>query len=65
MSRIRDVFEGLIILEKYKDSGVAAEHEVIFAGPPGAQDVTPEDSERLKQFGWFIDDENDSWARYT
>lgn len=55
-------YEGIKILDKYvgDQSGVHAEHDQFWAGPNDPDVVSAEDQERLKELGWFIDEE--AWS---
>jgi hypothetical protein len=59
MSKLQKVIEGLQILAKYGD-GIAGVHDLLLAG--GGVDVSAEDAARLKDLGWFADEQFDSWA---
>jgi hypothetical protein len=73
MPKLGAVIEGLEILAKYSKNGreshgVAAEHEIIYAGGSDIEeldDIPEEDRERLKELGWFWAEDVSSWAIYT
>lgn len=57
---------GLNILHKYVgDKGsVSAEHEQIYAGGDGQEEMTKEDQKAMETAGWFFDKEMDSWLYF-
>ena len=64
--------EGIDILAKYIDaddiSAMCAQHDILYVGGELLTDyahgvISEEDVTRLKELGWFIDEE--SWACYT
>lgn len=60
------VRKGLEIFEKYgNDVGIAAEHDIIYAGPYDCILVNEEDTKTLASLGWFIDKSCDSWAIFV
>jgi len=65
MATAKQVIEGLQILDKYEDNYIAAEHDILYAGPSDASKITPEDQAKLDELGWHIDSETDSWARFV
>ncbi len=62
--RIDCVAEGLRILSKYEDH-VAAEHDIIYAGPAVSIEVSAADAAELERLSWFIDDESETWAVFV
>jgi len=68
MANIKDVAQGLMILSKYVDikdhCQVAAEHDVIYAGP-SKDEVSKEDLEALDKMGWKPDEEFDCFYHFT
>lgn len=56
---------GLAILSQYEGHCVAAEHDIIYAGPDDNEAIDEEDKVELESLGWFIDDETDSWCHFT
>jgi len=66
MKRIEEFAEGLKILAKYDSDGfsVCAEHDVVYAGPGDADEVDPEDADRLQELGWHIDSDVHRWRKY-
>ena len=62
MSRLNSVSKGLSILDKYPNTDIACEHDILFAGPGDSKNVTGEDRVELESLGWFVSDEYDSWA---
>lgn len=58
--------EGISILAKYvnEDEYVSTEHDVLWFGPE-ASEVSDEDTEHLKELGWMIDEEKNSWFCFT
>lgn len=67
MADYKKIVGGLEIIAKYDGDRtyVAAEHDVIFAGPRHPEKVTIEDRKALEKLGWHFDDEVDSWARFV
>jgi hypothetical protein len=80
MNQIREGLEILSKYTDADDiCSCAAEHDVFYAGPdtvidlaseedsedPEDQNMSPEDRERMKELGWFIDSESGSWAHFT
>jgi len=65
MATINQVLEGLKIFAKYGGDEylVAAEHDVIFAGP--WEPLSEEDNKRLEELGWHFDEYADSWAKFV
>jgi len=61
---IEKLAEGLRILAKY-DSSVAAEHDIVYAGPYIASVVSEADRVQLEAMGWHICSETGSWARFV
>jgi len=66
--------EGVEILAKYVDPdeeyAFCAQNDVFQVGPPDLAipdrtTVTDEDATRLTELGWFIEEENWTWAFYT
>ncbi len=63
--------EGIDILAKYldaKDQALHARHEQLFVGTAYLTDqadgvISEEDVARLKELGWFVDEE--SWSCFT
>ena len=66
MRTINEVAEGLIILSKYNNSDVCAEHDIIYAGPYDPEEkISQEDRERLDELGWHIDSDATTYARFV
>ena len=65
MSLATPVIEGLIILDKYEENELAAEHDILFAGPDDTEKITAKDREQLEALGWFIHSDTDSWAHFV
>lgn len=61
---MRKIIEGLLILEKYSSSELAAEHDIIYGGS-AEEAITIEDRHKLENLGWFVDSESGSWAYYV
>ena len=70
--RFRQFKEGIDILAKYIDPedlcATCAQHDIFYVGGELLTDyangvISEEDATRLKELGWFIDEE--SWACYT
>lgn len=61
------IAKGLVILSKYdKDGfGTCAEHDIIYAGPDAAGQVTAKDHANLIALGWHIDIHSDRCAKGT
>ncbi len=60
------ILEGLIILKKYVANGsFSAEHDEIYAGGDGQENMTEEDKKKMDELGWFFDEDNDSWTHFT
>ncbi len=45
--------------------GVSAEHDKISAGSTPPDKMSPEQAQRLKDAGWFWDDEVECWDHFT
>lgn len=59
------VYEGLGILLKY-GGDMDAEHDKIWAGKClHEMDMSEEDIARMKELGWFIDEEYDCWCHFV
>ena len=66
MATIRNVIEGLQIIEKYGSQEIDAQHDVIYAGPDkGEKKILSEDAAKLEELGWFFDEEFDCYAIFT
>lgn len=65
MAKMSEIKEGLEILLKYGEDGVAAEHEVLYAGGTPPESIDHEDRVRLEELGWRWDAGLDSWSRFT
>lgn len=79
MANISDVVEGLQIIAKYdrpNSHSMAAEHDVIYAGPYVTFDgqyfqaehgssFSGRDEKRLEELGWHVDSEFGRWARFV
>lgn len=65
LTRYQKIIEGLQILSKYEDSEIAAEHDIIYAGPHDGSKVSSEDFTRLEELGWHIDSDTFVWARFV
>lgn len=65
MTSAQKIIEGLLILSKYEDNDIAAEHDIIYAGPNDTSKISPEDVAKLEELGWYISSGTDSWARYV
>lgn len=66
--QITKIAEGLLILEKYDESGfgTCVEHDQIWAGPDDAKSVSEEDAARLTALDWSIDEEGARrWSFYV
>lgn len=58
--------EAFAIFAKYEPESiahVAAEHDIIYAGPE--VEVSPEDKARLEELGWFYDKSLPCWCQYV
>lgn len=65
MATVKEVIEGLQILEKYGAGEMSADHEVIYAGPDLSATISPEDLKRLDELGWFESEEFDCWSMFV
>ncbi len=72
MKKIFQIAEGLTLLAPFDESGfsVAVGHDILWAGPdgagPGEGKPLPVDVEtKLKELGWFFDEEFDHWAVFV
>jgi hypothetical protein len=66
MAKISDVIEGLQILLKYcnpNSQDIAAEHDVIMAGPDDCAEISEEDRVKLEALGWH--EGEFGWARFV
>lgn len=62
MSKMEKVAAGLALLAQYQSQdesqGIAAEHDVIYAGPDEAEEVVSQDhQQQLDELGWFVSEE--------
>jgi hypothetical protein len=64
MTRIEKLQLGLSVLAKYPGGDVAAEHDIIYAGPSG-DEVAEDDADHLRTLGWHRDSESGGWAFFT
>lgn len=64
-STAEQLIQGLTLLAKYADNEVAAEHDIIYAGPAYADTVSAEDQKTLEGLGWHIDEGLNAWARFV
>ena len=66
MSYATNIWKGLKILDECADGpcDVAAEHDVIYAGPT-VKEVPKGKHAELDELGWFPDDEHDCWKRFV
>ncbi len=62
---ILKIAEGLLIFAGYGNTDVCAEHDIIYAGPISDVNVSIEDQMKLEDLGWYIDEENNSWAHFV
>lgn len=62
---IKELIEGLQILDKYPNGYISAEHDIIYAGPEDISKITSEDQKALKKLGWHLDTENNCWATFV
>jgi len=62
MKHAEKLLKGLIILNEYDGNEIAAEHDILFAGPTPAEIVNDYDTQKLEEYGWFIDGGAESWA---
>lgn len=60
---LHPIVEGLNILAAYDRFEIAVGHDIIYAGPLEASEVTAEDAKRLKALKWFVED--DSFAHFV
>lgn len=63
----RQILEGLLILKDYAgDDEVAAEHDQIWFGTTEKPDeMNDEDVKKLKELGFYWDDEFECWSYLT
>ncbi len=65
MSSRAEIIEGLQIFERYDPGGsVGAEHDVLY-GARSSIILSLEEREKLRELGWFVDDQADSWAAFV
>lgn len=57
------IIKGIEILSKYPKCNIAAEHDIIYVGPPDLSIISDEDHDLLEIYGWHI--ESDSYARFV
>jgi hypothetical protein len=64
---MEDIIKGLLILQKYVgDKGdFSAEHDQVYAGGDGQENMTEEDKKKMEEAGWFFAKETDSWSSFT
>ena len=65
MARVNDIIRGLQIIQRYCKVDVqlgGAEHDIIYA-PPLDRPLTNDHEQELKDYGWYLDDDVDVWAR--
>lgn len=66
MATMQQVIDGLKVLRKYGNGHVAAEHDILMAGPDlKRDDVDADDRAELERAGWFWSEEFDCWARFV
>lgn len=68
MAAANKVAQGILIILKYDPKAQTdAEHDVIYCGvySRSAPLMTPDDLQAMDDLGWFQDERNDSWMRYT
>lgn len=65
MIRSEQIIKGLQILAKYPDNDIAAEHDIIYAGPVRSETISTKDAKELEELGWHIDSETDSWSKFV
>jgi hypothetical protein len=63
MNRLNQLIQGLTILHAYSDADIAAEHDVIYAGP-NADVVSEADAIELEKLGWHKS-KHDCWAFFV
>lgn len=60
------ILKGLTILAKYvKDGSISAEHDEIWAGGEGQENMTEEDKKEMDDAGWTFDENFDSWHHFV
>ncbi len=65
------VIRGLQLLAKYCEHGeethwvINGEHEIVYAQSNHKDDWSDEDVKLMEGYGWFWDDDVDSWARHA
>lgn len=65
LTRTEQIIQGLTILSKYSDNEIAAEHDILYAGPAYGDTVSDEDKATLETLGWHIDSGTETWARFV
>lgn len=62
MNDLKRLLAGLEIFNKYGDSDVSAQHDIIYAG---RETTNQEDSAKLKELGWHKEEEFECWGFST
>lgn len=68
MATMIEIRGGLAILATYvkpDDHCIDAQHDIIYAGPSGDDEVSAEDKAALEKLGWHWARDCDSWAHFT
>lgn len=72
MANAHEVIEGIKIIaggdskELLEKINVEGQHDIIYAGNfDNDRELSEEEIEKMDAYGWFMDDETDSWARFT
>ena len=61
----KDLSEAFEIFSRHSTENAAADHDVIYGPYTSKITLTEEEEARLIELGWFIDEEEDSWKRFT
>ena len=60
----KKMIEAFTIFRRYEDGDIAAEHDIIYAGP-APNDVSEDDKLKLAELGWHVEEEFDCFFYFT
>lgn len=64
MTRAEEIAKGILLVLKYQPTADTwAEHDMLGCGHPCA--MTADDLADMTGWGWFVNEENQSWAHWT
>ena len=62
---MQDIVTGLLILLKYGEKDICAEHDIIYAGHDLHEEMSDEDKETMEKAGWLWNDGLESYFHFT